>query len=141
MLHVQGGRRDISGEKGKSTEEVSPFTGKARCHGGSVPSEGCSREFLGISLMQPVSIPRVGTLSPVSLWDVGTGCFGGNPCPGQSPDTNTEASLVQHQFCTSLHSSPSQLQLLKAEGRRNVSVLCCSLKIKIKKHAKLAISA
>lgn len=127
--------------RGKSTEEVSPFMGKAHRHGGAVPSEGCNREFLGISLTQPVSIPGVGALPPVSLWDVGTGCFGGCPCPGQSPDTNTGASLVQHQFCTSLLSSPSQLQLLKAEGRRTVSVLCCSLKIKIKNHAKLAITA
>jgi len=77
MLYVQWERRGSSGEKGKSTEEVSPFTGKAHCHGGAVPSEGCNREFLGISLTQPVSIPRMGTLSPVSLWDVGRGCFGG----------------------------------------------------------------
>lgn len=48
MLYVQGGRRDITGEKGKSTEEVSPSTGKAHHHGGAVPS---------------VSIPGVGTLS------------------------------------------------------------------------------
>lgn len=94
-----------------------------------------------MSLTQPVSIPGVGALSPVSLWDVGTGCFGGCPCPGQSPDADTGASLVQHQFCTSLHSSPSQLQLPKAEGRGKVSALRCSLKIKLKKHAKLAISA
>lgn len=99
-------------------EEVSPFTSKAHRHGGAVPSEGCSREFLGISLMQPVSIPRVGTLSPVSLWDVGTGRFGSCPCPGQSPDADTGASLVQHQFCT--HHHPNYGSSKQKGGGRSV---------------------
>lgn len=135
MLYVWGEGEELGERRGKAGRRLTPL--KVKHSGGAVPSEGYNWEFLGISLRQPVSVPGVGMLSPVSLWDVGTGCLGGCPCPGQSPHTYTGASLVQHQFCTSLHSSPSQLQLLKAEGRRKVSALCCSLQIKIKKTCKI----
>lgn len=55
-MYVQQGRKGIHGEKGRRTEELSLFTGKAHHPGGAVPSEWGNQEFLGSSL-KTVSLP------------------------------------------------------------------------------------